>query len=213
MGSAGIRFILGLLLHQGLLQLSVYGNIKLETEYDPGYRFVAGGDGECTFKVRAASDVAIEFSADQAQTKQVLEILLGGANNMRSQIRSKAGELVEKQTPAILNAKEYRSFWIRWNDHAVTVGKQGSNEPIMTYQVDKISPMTVISIGADGSATSGSWVIDKPATQSSATTQKPKANEKPTTTKKPATAAPTRKTPPPCAHSRHLALTHRSLCQ
>uniref|UniRef100_A0A2M3Z2W4 Putative farnesoic acid o-methyltransferase-like protein n=1 Tax=Anopheles braziliensis TaxID=58242 RepID=A0A2M3Z2W4_9DIPT len=184
MGSAAKHFILGLLLHQGFLQHFVLGYIKLETEYDPGYRFVAGPDGECNFKVRAANNLGIELSADNAQTTPVLEILIGGANNTKSQIRSGASTLVEKPTPAILSAKEFRSFWIHWNDHTVTVGKKGSKEPIMSYAVDKISPMKFISIGTNG-AMSDSWIIDQLTTQS------------PTTTKKPSTPVPTRRTPPP----------------
>ncbi|XP_050081673.1 uncharacterized protein LOC126568979 [Anopheles aquasalis] len=185
MGSAAIQFILGLLLHQGFLQHTVFGNIKLETEYDPGYRFEAGEDGECSFKVRAASDVDVVLSADSAHTKPVLEIIIGGANNTKSQVRAVgAGEVLEKPTPAILSAKEYRTFWIHWNNHAVTVGKWGSKEPIMTYGVDKISPMKVIFIGTNDGV-GDTWVIDKPSAQS------------PATTKKPPTPVPTRSTPPP----------------
>uniref|UniRef100_A0A2M4BV24 Putative farnesoic acid o-methyltransferase-like protein n=1 Tax=Anopheles marajoara TaxID=58244 RepID=A0A2M4BV24_9DIPT len=188
MGSSAIQFILGLLLHQGFLQHYVYGNIKLETEYDPGYRFVAGADGECNFKVRAASDLEIELSADYAQTRPVVDILIGGANNTKSQIQSGAGELVEKPTPAILSAKEFRSFWIHWNDYAVTVGKKGSEEPILIYAVEKISPMKVISIGTNGGV-SDSWVIDKASKKSPATNKNP-----PTPIPTP---IPTRGTPPP----------------
>uniref|UniRef100_A0A2M4A2F0 Putative farnesoic acid o-methyltransferase-like protein n=3 Tax=Nyssorhynchus TaxID=44543 RepID=A0A2M4A2F0_9DIPT len=188
MGSAAIQFILGFLLHQGFLQHYVYGNIKLETEYDPGYRFVAGADGECNFKVRAASDLDIELSADYAQTRPVVEILIGGENNTKSQIQSGAGALVEKPTPAILSAKEFRSFWIHWNDYAVTVGKKGSEEPILIYAVEKISPMKVISIGTNAGV-SDSWVIDKASKKSPATNKNP-----PTPIPTP---IPTRGTPPP----------------
>ncbi|XP_035778417.1 uncharacterized protein LOC118459279 [Anopheles albimanus] len=189
MGSVAIHFVLGLLLHHGFFQLSVLGNIKLETEYDPGYRFVAGEDGECSFKVRAASDLDIALSADYEQTKPVVEILIGAVNNTKSHVRSGAGELVEKPTPAILSANEYRGFWIHWNDQVVTVSKQGSKEPIMAYEIDKISPMKVISMGTNGGV-SDSWVIEKTTTTSPATTS-------PTIAKKPPTPVPTRRTPAP----------------
>uniref|UniRef100_A0A2M4BTV3 Putative farnesoic acid o-methyltransferase-like protein n=2 Tax=Anopheles marajoara TaxID=58244 RepID=A0A2M4BTV3_9DIPT len=172
MGPALVQFVLGLLLHGCIFQLPVYGNIALETEHQLGYRFVAGEDGECNFKVRAASDVRIEFSADHAQTTPVLEILIGGQNNTKSQIQAGAGALVEKPTPAILSANEFRGFWIHWNDQAVTVGKEGSKEPIMTYEVDKSFPMKVVSVGTNGDIR-GSWIIETPTTQPPASTQTP----------------------------------------
>ncbi|ETN61940.1 hypothetical protein AND_006391 [Anopheles darlingi] len=158
MGSVTIQFVLGLLLHQCFFQLSVFGNTGLETDY--GYRFVAGEDGECNFKVRTASEADIEFAADDAQTKPVFGVLLGGERNTISHIRSSAGVRVEKPTPGILSPMEFRSFWIRWNDQTVTVGKQGSEEPIMTYEVDKVSPTKVIGIKTNHFKR-GSWAINK----------------------------------------------------
>uniref|UniRef100_A0A2M3YX06 Putative farnesoic acid o-methyltransferase-like protein n=1 Tax=Anopheles braziliensis TaxID=58242 RepID=A0A2M3YX06_9DIPT len=184
MGSVSVHFVLGFLLHGCFLQLSVFGNIELETEHKLSYRFVAGEDGVCNFKVRAASDVRIEFSADYAQTTPVLEILIGGANNTKSQIQSVVGELVEQPTPALLSANEFRGFWIHWNDQAVTVGKEGSMKPIMTYEVDNSLPMKVVSVGTNGDI-SGSWIIETLTTQP------------PTTTQTPATTVSTRRTPPP----------------
>ncbi|XP_035778418.1 uncharacterized protein LOC118459280 [Anopheles albimanus] len=183
MRSAAIHFVLGLLLHHGFFQLSVLGNIMLETEHKLGYRFIAGEDGESNFKVRAASDVRIDFFAEHAQTTPLLEVLIGGVNNTKSHIRSGAGELVEKPTPAILSANEYRGFWIHWNDQTVTVGKEGSREPILTYDVEKISPIKFVSVGTDNDIR-GSWIIKTSATEPPTTTQTP-ATPAPVTTPKP----------------------------
>ncbi|XP_050092390.1 uncharacterized protein LOC126575634 [Anopheles aquasalis] len=65
-----------------------------------------------------------------------------------------------------------------------TVGKEGSKEPIMTYEVEKISPIKVVGIGTDGDIR-GSWIIETSTTQS------------PTTTETPTTTVSTRSTPPP----------------
>lgn len=71
------------------------------------------------FKVRAPNDAHLALVTEQSDAAPILEVFIGGWKNTKSVIRKNKTqpEVAEMPTPDILNAGEFRSFWIRWADN------------------------------------------------------------------------------------------------
>lgn len=65
--------------------------------------------------MRAANDAHLALSGAPHDGEPIIEIFLGGWGNTKSVIRRNKTkpEKAENSTPNILNAGEYRGFWIR----------------------------------------------------------------------------------------------------
>lgn len=86
---------------------------------------------EVVLRVMACKDAHIALMTTSRVADQPLdpyyEIVLGGYNNQKSDIRKpgNGGLMAQVETPDILNEFEYRTFWISWKDGVVKFG-QGS---------------------------------------------------------------------------------------
>lgn len=93
--------------------------LELETEDKLEYRFVPTGNGVVNFKVRAPNDAHIALTTNPEESDPMLEVFIGGWKNTKSVIRKNRTkpDVAEVETPDILNAGEFRGFWIRWQDN------------------------------------------------------------------------------------------------
>lgn len=128
---------------------------KLEYEFHP-----AGG--ACfSFKVRAPNDAHIALSNGPHESDAMYEIFLGGWSNSKSVIRKNRTkpDVVEVDTPGILNAGEFRGFWIRWYDNVITIGREGEAAAFMSYDDPALFPINFIGL-CTGWGASGTWILD-----------------------------------------------------
>lgn len=91
---------------------------ELETEDKLEYTFHPVSGKEINFKVRAAHDAHLALTTGDAESEPMLEIFIGGWKNTKSVIRKNRAkpDVCEVETPDILNAGEFRGFWIKWLD-------------------------------------------------------------------------------------------------
>ncbi|XP_047984467.1 uncharacterized protein LOC125224994 isoform X1 [Leguminivora glycinivorella] len=113
------------------------------------------------FKVRAPNDAMIELTSQARQTDPMYEIIIGGWSNKKSVIRKHVCNILQKdeaQTPQILNNKEFREFWLQWDNGNVLVGREGEAAPFLVWQDP--DPMTVAYVGVRTTlGSTGNWVL------------------------------------------------------
>lgn len=91
----------------------------------------------------------------------MVEIFIGGWKNTKSVIRRNRTkpDVTENETPDVLNAGEFRGFWIRWTDNVITVGKEDEAAAFLSYDMEDDFPIAYYGI-CTGWGANGSWVID-----------------------------------------------------
>lgn len=89
------------------------------------------------------------------------EIFIGGWSNTKSVIRKNRTkpDVVEVDTPDILNAGEFRGFWIRWYDDVITVGREGEAAAFMSYEAPDLFPIAFVGV-CTGWGANGTWLLD-----------------------------------------------------
>jgi len=129
---------------------------KLEYQFYP-----TNGAFVFTFKVRAANDAHVALAPVAAEAEPIYEVFIGGWGNTKSVIRRnrQKPDVVEVETPEVLNAGEYRGFWIRWYDNVITVGREGEAAAFMSYDAPDLFPVSYVGV-CTGWGASGSWLID-----------------------------------------------------
>ena len=68
------------------------------------------------FGVRAPNDAHLALTSGPEESDPMIEIFIGGWNNTKSVIRKNRTkpDVAENATPDVLNAGEFRKFWIKW---------------------------------------------------------------------------------------------------
>lgn len=125
------------------------------------YQFQPASGGVFTFKVRAGHDAHLALTPAPVEAEPIYEIFIGGWDNSKSVIRRnrQKPDVVEVPTPGILNAGEFRGFWIRWYDSVITVGCEGEAAAFMSYDAQNLFPINFVGI-CTGWGASGTWLLD-----------------------------------------------------
>lgn len=133
------------------------------------YQFHAVYGGVFTFKVRAAHDAHLALTSAPTEADSMYEIFIGGWENSKSVIRKnrQKPDVVEVPTPGILNAGEFRGFWIRWYDNVITVGREGEAAAFMSYDAQSMFPVNYVGV-CTGWGASGTWLLEEPQVIASA---------------------------------------------
>ncbi|KAH8299578.1 hypothetical protein KR044_003121, partial [Drosophila immigrans] len=128
------------------------------------YQFQPASGGVFTFKVRAAKDAHLALTSQPSAGAPLYEIFIGGWDNSKSVIRrdGRQPDVVEVPTPGILNAGEFRGFWVRWYDNVITVGHEGDAAAFLSYDAGALFPVNFVGI-CTGWGASGTWLIDEAA--------------------------------------------------
>jgi len=77
-----------------------------------------------TFRVRAGADAHVALSTMYGETdRKTYELVLGGWNNSRSAVRygGRGPVVAQVDTPGLLDAGNFQSFWISWDSDAIQV--------------------------------------------------------------------------------------------
>lgn len=125
------------------------------------YQFFPVSSGSVQFKVRAANDAHIALTMGPQESEPMYEIMIGGWGNSKSVIRRNKTkpEKVETETPSILNAGEFRGFWVRWDSGIISAGRDGEQIPFIAWSDPEPFPINFVGVCTGWGAT-GSWKIE-----------------------------------------------------
>jgi Farnesoic acid 0-methyl transferase len=134
---------------------------ECNTEDKLEYNFYPVNGGIVNFKVRAPNDAHIALTSGPMEADPMLEVFIGGWKNQRSIIRKNRTkpDVAENETPDVLDAGEFRGFWIKWMDNVVTVGKEGEAAAFLSYQMDEPFPIAFIGL-CTGWGACGTWIVE-----------------------------------------------------
>ncbi|XP_072017442.1 uncharacterized protein [Amphiura filiformis] len=110
-----------------------------------------------TFRVRASNDVHIALSPINGDAQSMYEIVIGGWGKRTSAIRlcKQCTVQAHAETPAILNATEYREFRVSFGNDLVEVSR-ARDAPFMSFQNTGSINVNYVGIST-GFGSDGSW--------------------------------------------------------
>lgn len=122
--------------------------LEFETQDKLEYTWFPAGSNGVVFRVRASNDAHIALTSSEAESDPMLEVFIGGWSNSKSVIRRNRTkpEVAEEATPSILDAGEFRGFWIRWTDNVVTVGREGEAAAFLSYNMSESFPINFVGV-------------------------------------------------------------------
>lgn len=125
------------------------------------YHFYPARDGQFNFKIRSPNDAHIALSTVSSETDPIVEVFIGGWGNTKSVIRRNRTkpDRVEVPTPGILDAGEFRGFWVRWYNGTITVGREGDAAAFMTWDDPEPFPIQYVGV-CTGWGAAGTWKIE-----------------------------------------------------
>ncbi|CAG2066734.1 unnamed protein product, partial [Timema podura] len=134
---------------------------EFSTEDKLEYQFHPVSAGSLHFKVRTANDAHVALTTGPAESDPMYEIFIGGWGNAKTAIRRNRQKpdkaLVD--TPNILDAGEYRGFWIRWSGGSIAIGREGESAPFASW--DDPEPFGIGYFGiCTGWGATGSWLVE-----------------------------------------------------
>nr|CAD7606691.1 unnamed protein product [Timema genevievae] len=137
---------------------------EFSTEDKLEYQFHPVSAGSLHFKVRTANDAHVALTTGPAESDPMYEIFIGGWGNAKTAIRRNRQKpdkaLVD--TPNILDAGEYRGFWIRWSGGSIAIGREGESAPFASW--DDPEPFGIGYFGiCTGWGATGSWLVENGA--------------------------------------------------
>jgi len=136
--------------------------IQVNTPDKLEYKFLPVSGKVFTFKVRSPKDAHLVLSPGTQQGQPIYEIFIGGWKNTKSAIRKngKNPGYAKVWTPGILNADEFRGFWVRWSDNVISVGHEGETKAFLSYDAGLLFLVNYVGIRT-GWGASGTWLINK----------------------------------------------------
>lgn len=135
--------------------------LELNTPDALEYHFYPCDNSLVRFKVRAANDAHLILSGGPNEVHPVIEVFIGGWGNTKSVIRYNQAkpDVCECNTPHILDANDFRAFWIRNTDGVITVGNEGEAAAFLSWRMP--DPFYINYVGVcTGWGASGSWIIE-----------------------------------------------------
>uniref|UniRef100_A0A1B0G458 Farnesoic acid O-methyl transferase domain-containing protein n=1 Tax=Glossina morsitans morsitans TaxID=37546 RepID=A0A1B0G458_GLOMM len=144
---------------------------KLEYQFHPVFGSLF------TFKVRCANDAHLTLATNPVEENPTYEVFIGGWSNSKSVIRKnrQKPDVAAAITPCIVDANEFRGFWIQWSNNIISVGREGEAVAFLSYEAQDLFPINFIGICTAWGA-SGTWLIDEmPAPVPSRITRAPLA--------------------------------------
>lgn len=137
--------------------------LEFKTQDKLEYTWFPAGSNGVVFRVKANNDAHLALTSSEAESDPMLEVFLGGWKNTKSVIRKNRTkpDVVEVDTPDIVNGGEYRGFWIRWDRNVINVGKEGEAAPFMTYENSEEFPINFVGV-CTGWGAEGDWILEAP---------------------------------------------------
>ncbi|KAI5639723.1 farnesoic acid 0-methyl transferase domain-containing protein [Phthorimaea operculella] len=137
--------------------------VELKTTNHVKYQMYPVASGSMRFSVRAPNDAHLALTAGPYESNPCYEIIIGGWKNQKSVIRKTVDgnkeDKAEVDSAYILNAGEFRDFYVRWDGGVIGVHHKNSSEPFLKWEDPK--PFSITHVGfltAWGST--GSWEFD-----------------------------------------------------
>ncbi|XP_028164303.1 uncharacterized protein LOC114355567 isoform X2 [Ostrinia furnacalis] len=137
--------------------------MDVQTEDNLQYHFFPVSCGSVQFKVRTSNDAHVALTMGPQESDPMYEVFIGGWGNTKSVIRRNRTkpDVVEADTPQILNSGEFRGFWVRWDGGVVSAGREGELIPFMSWTDPQPFPVAFVGVCTGWGAT-GTWKIEAP---------------------------------------------------
>lgn len=117
--------------------------------------------GKLEFKVRTTKEVHIIVANKLSALESLATFCIGCDDNKISTIKSSLSESKNFQlnanTKEILNAQEYRGFWVRFGNNILLVGRENENHPFLAWQAPE--PVAINYIAFYTPAEQASWIL------------------------------------------------------
>ena len=99
-------------------------SVYTDYDYRYNYTWLRPTTSHVTFRAKACKDIHVLLASDLQETAVAYEVVIGGYNNERVDIRRGAQGPVLAETWAIdiCNCNEYLPFWISWENKTIEVG-------------------------------------------------------------------------------------------
>ncbi|KAI5639724.1 farnesoic acid 0-methyl transferase domain-containing protein [Phthorimaea operculella] len=135
--------------------------MDVQTEDNLQYQFYPVSSGSVQFKVRAPKDAHIALTMGPNESEPIVEVFIGGWDNSKSVIRKNKTkpDKVEIETPGILDAGEFRGFWVRWDGGIISAGREGEAIPFISWEDPEPFPIAFVGVCTGWGAT-GTWKIE-----------------------------------------------------
>ncbi|KAK4002256.1 C3 and PZP alpha-2-macroglobulin domain-containing protein 8 [Daphnia magna] len=120
------------------------------------------GRDTLTFDVKCKNDAHIALLSSEEITTPMVEIFIGGWANQKSAIRLNQSrpDKAEEPTPDIVCCEEYRRFWVRFRNNLIQVGREGDEEPFLSWENTE-EPFKVTHFAfSTGWGSAGAWIFD-----------------------------------------------------
>ncbi|XP_055372435.1 C3 and PZP-like alpha-2-macroglobulin domain-containing protein 8 [Condylostylus longicornis] len=136
--------------------------VEINTPDNLTYQFHPVSGSCFQFKVRSPNDAHLALTNGPNESDPMYEVFIGGWQNTKSVIRKNRTkpDVVETDTPGILNPGEFRGFWIRWYDGVITVGREGEAAAFMSHEDPDLYPVNFIGV-CTGWGASGTWLLEE----------------------------------------------------
>lgn len=111
--------------------------------------------------MQCANDCHVTLTERPLELLPRYEIVIGGWTNTKSVIRQigKQPDLIAVSTPSIVNPREMRSFWVRWQNNVIQVGRGGEDIAFMSYRDANLFHVQYVGICTAFGST-GTWLLD-----------------------------------------------------
>ncbi|KAG5870298.1 hypothetical protein JTB14_018095 [Gonioctena quinquepunctata] len=139
---------------------ATFSETKLETEDKLEYKFFPNSTGIFQFKVKATNDATIALTTKPEKSNPMYEIIIGGWGNTSSAIRKNKTkpDVVVVETKDILDDKEFRGFWIIWQNKHILVGKENEVKSFLSWTDVEVVDIQYVGVCTAYGAT-GSWSL------------------------------------------------------
>lgn len=120
------------------------------------------GRDTLTFDVKCKNDAHIALLSSQAIASPMIEVFIGGWSNQKSAIRLNQNkpDKAEEPTPDVVCLEEFRRFWIRFANNWIQVGREGDEEPFLSWENTE-EPFKVTHFAfSTGWGSTGTWIFD-----------------------------------------------------
>lgn len=120
-------------------------NYRLYTDLKYGYDQVwLRPTGQyVAFKAKTCRDVHVLLASDFLEQAAAYEVVIGGYNNQRVDIRRSMSGIIlaQEMSPEICNCDEFLPFWVSWEDGIIEVGTGKVHQHVLvSFNVANIDP-------------------------------------------------------------------------
>ncbi|XP_013402294.1 uncharacterized protein LOC106167937 isoform X1 [Lingula anatina] len=139
--------------------------VTMRTHKADDYQFIEGYPTETlqsiVFGIRAAGNARVALTSKTGDVQHgVYEVVIGGADNTKSEIREGGETQQTVETENILSKDMFKPYWISWDEAKIQMGQgqEVKKDVVVEWAIpeDKIHPVNAVAVAVDDKD-GGSW--------------------------------------------------------